>query len=269
MTGEPADREIRVERRERVAIATFDRPEVLNAFRGATYRRLLDILDEVSRDEELRVLVLTGAGRAFSSGTDLKELADEGAVRDDPTAARAAFDVERNQEITRRLIALPQITIAAVNGLAVGFGAELAISCDIRVASEDARFMFPEVKRALFLTNGVTWLLPRMVGLGRAMEWLASGRPVSATEALGAGLVTEIVGREHLLDLALDIAGAIAANAPLSVRMVKRALHAAHDDLETALAAETRDVLACRATADWREGLQSFAEKRPPRYRGA
>lgn len=259
--------DIRVERRDRVALVTFERPEVLNAFRGRTYDRLLEILSELAGDEDARAVVLTGSGRAFCAGTDLRELdADAAGASGGGEATR--FSVERNQEITRRLVALPQITIAAVNGLAVGFGAELAVASDIRVASEDARFAFPEVQRGLYLTNGVTWLLPRIVGLGRAMEWLATGRQVTAAEALGAGLVTEYVSRDRLLELAFDIAGAIAVCAPISVRMVKRALHDPPEDLEAALEAETRDVLVCRETEDWAEGVRSFLEKRRPEFRG-
>lgn len=254
--------EILFERRGHVAIGTFNRPEVLNAFRGSTYQRLLDILAEVAADEEIRVLVLTGAGRAFTSGTDLAEL-DEAAGGEE---ARAR--VERNQEITRRVVALPQITIAAVNGLAVGYGAELALACDLRIAATSARFMFPEVRRGLFLTNGVTWLLPRIVGRGVAMDWLTTGRDVSADEALAHGLVSRVDPDGVTLEEALELAGTIAANAPIPVRLVKRALRDGPPDLEAALAAETEAVLRCQDTRDWEEGVRSFLEKRDPRYEG-
>ncbi len=260
--------DIRLERRGNIAIVTFHRPEVLNAFNTATYRRLLDVLEELATEESVRVVILTGAGRAFCAGTDLRELGEDGALTDEASFESARRGVERNQEITRRLVTLDQVTIAAVNGYAVGFGAELAIACDIRVAAETAWFVFPEVERALFVTNGVTWMLPRIVGLGRAIEWLTTGRRISAAEALGAGLVTEYVTRDRLLELALDIGGVIAGNAPLSVRMTKRALQDRPASLEDALAAETRALLACRRAEDWEEGVLSFLEKRRPIYRG-
>lgn len=267
--------EILFERRDAIGIVTFNRPESLNAFRASTYERLIERLGDIATDDSIRVLVLTGAGRAFCAGTDLKELAEgipesgaaAGGAPDVPVD-RVGPNVELNQEVTRRLVALDQVTIAAVNGYAVGYGAELAIACDIRVAAESAWFVFPEVERALFVTNGVTWMLPRIVGLGRAMEWLTTARRISAAEALGAGLVTEYVTQDRLLELALDIGGAIARNAPFSVRMVKRALQDRPASLEDALATETRAVLACRELEDWREGVRSFIEKRPAVFRG-
>jgi len=244
-------------RHGRVAIVTFNRPDVLNAFKASTYERLLEVIAEVAADEGTRALVLTGAGRAFSSGTDLRELADAALVA-----------VERNQEITRRIVGLPQVTIAAVNGVAAGFGAELAVACDIRIAARSARFLFPEVRRGLYLTNGVTWLLPRIVGLGAAMDWLTTGRDVAAEEAHARGLVSRVVPDGSAAEAALELGEVIASNAPIPVRMIKRALYDDAPDLESALAAEIEAVVRCQETRDWEEGVRSFLEKREPEYEG-
>ncbi|MFQ5678777.1 MAG: enoyl-CoA hydratase/isomerase family protein [Gemmatimonadota bacterium] len=258
--------EILFEVRGPVGIATFHRPEVLNAFRQRTFERLLELLAEVGADGSLRVLLLTGSGRAFSSGIDLRELQGDGLGQGEPEV-RATL--ERTQEITRRLVDLPQVVIAAVNGPAVGFGAELSLGADLRVASEAAAFAFPEVRRAVFLTNGATWLLPRLVGVGRAMEWLVTGREISASEALSSGLVTEVLPADRLLEVAMERAERIAAHAPVSLRLVKRALNRSFQvGLEEALRTEIEGVLRCRESEDWEEGVRAFLEKRPPRFTG-
>jgi enoyl-CoA hydratase/carnithine racemase len=259
--------DISLEKQGHVALATFHRPEALNAFRQATLRDFLSLLDEVEADPSVRVLVLTGAGRAFSAGIDLKEIGQSAAGT--PSLAQLYGDLQTTQDVTRRMVHMPKVILSAINGLAVGIGVEIALASDIRLASERATFTFAEVKRALFETNGVMYLLPRLIGQGRALHLLLTGETIEAQEALSAGLVTRVLPQEQLLDAALDIARTIAANAPLSVRLVKQVMQRTYDlDLEAVMQLEVDGMLQCYGSEDLAEGIASFVEKRPPVYRG-
>jgi enoyl-CoA hydratase/carnithine racemase len=250
-----------------LAIATFDRPHRLNAARAETRRQLLALLDEVARTDAVRVLVLTGEGRAFCAGDDLKEL--HGASNGQRSLDEARESALLFQEVTRRVVGLHKPIIAALNGLAVGFGAELAVACDLRVAAESASFTFPEAKRGLFVTNGLLYLLPRLVGHGRAMELMLTGRTMDAVEAHAAGLVTHLVPDGQALEAALDVASTIAASAPITVRLLKQhAARARELDLEGAMALEVEALVQCMASEDLAEGTKAFLEKRPPRFMG-
>ncbi|MGD9080077.1 MAG: enoyl-CoA hydratase-related protein, partial [Desulfobacterales bacterium] len=155
------------------------------------------------------------------------------------------------------------------NGLAVGIGAEFALACDIRMASEQAYFGFPEVKRALFFTNGVMYFLPKLVGLGRAKDWLLTGEKISARDALEAGLVTAVLPADKLMPSVFGKSNIIAANAPLSIRLTKEAFEQTNEmDLESILKLEEDSVVACHASEDFFEGARAFIEKRDPVYKG-
>jgi enoyl-CoA hydratase/carnithine racemase len=250
-----------------IALATFNRPAVLNAFRGTMFTRLVEILADVRDDPAVRVLVITGNGRAFSSGIDLEEQAQLFSTSIDYTAARVALD--DLQAITHQLRDLSKPVIAAINGLAVGVGAELAIASDIRLASQDAYIMFAEVKRGLFETNGVMYFLPRLVGMGRAVEMLMTGDKIPAAEALAAGLVTRVYSPDDLLPQALALAGRIAANAPISLRLLKQVMARSYDlSLDDVMRLESDGMIECLYSDDFQEGVHSFLEKRAPNYRG-
>jgi enoyl-CoA hydratase/carnithine racemase len=254
-------------KKDSIAIATFNRPDVLNAFRQATLHEFITILDDVKADDTIRVLVITGKGRAFSAGIDLKEMANStGDVR----SLKQEYDkLQAIQDVTRRMVQLPKIIIAAVNGIAVGIGVETALASDIRLAADKATFAFTEVKRALFETNGVMYILPRLVGLGRAMQMLLTGETVSAQDALHAGLVTHVVAHKQLMEYAMNMARTIAANAPLSVRLVKQTMQKTYDlDLEAVMQMEVDGMMQCYRSKDLVEGLNAFIEKRPPVYKG-
>lgn len=255
------------ERRGAVALITFNRPEVLNALRGETVVALHELLHGIEQDPALRAVVFTGAGRAFSTGRDLKEqdaLSATPAVRDDVVAT-----IEQYQELTRRLTRMHKVVISAINGVAVGIGAELATASDIRLASPQARIAFPEVRRALFLTNGVLYRLPRIVGLGRAADWVLSGRTVEADELLATGFVSRMVEGESLVANALETAMSLAANAPISTRLAKVLLGRAYEvDLEMMLELEREALADCIESDDYREGMKAFLEKREPNYTG-
>jgi len=259
--------DILYEKKDGIAIATFNRPAVLNAFQQATLREFINILDDVKADNAVRVLIITGNGRAFSAGIDLKEMANSSS---DVRSVKQEYDeLQAIQDVTRRMVNLPKIIIAAVNGIAIGIGVETALASDIRLAADNATFAFTEVKRALFETNGVMYILPRLVGLGRAMQLLLTGEIVSAQDALNAGLVTRVVAQEQLMEYAIDMAHTIAANAPLSVRLVKLTMQKTYDlDLEAVMQLEVDGMMQCSRSEDLIEGFNAFLEKRPPIYKG-
>jgi enoyl-CoA hydratase/carnithine racemase len=255
------------ESRDGVGLLTFNRPARLNACRLQTYRELHAALEEVRQDDAVRVLVLRGAGRAFCVGDDLKEARDllgAGTPLD-----QWREEIERLQDITRRIVQMPKPVIAAVQGHAVGFGAEVAIASDIRLAADDARFVFTEVTRGLYPSNGVLYRLPRLAGLGRAVEWLLTGSAIPAAEALAAGLVTHVIPSAELPSQALEVAARLAANAPIPLRLLKQHLAKIYDvDFEAALRLEVDGLLECLGSQDVAEGIRAFTEKRRPVYRG-
>jgi enoyl-CoA hydratase/carnithine racemase len=259
--------DILYEKKDGIAIATFNRTAVLNAFRQATLREFKSILDDVQTDDTISVLIITGNGRAFSAGIDLKEVATSSS--EVQTLKQEYDELQAIQDVTRRMVHLPKIIIAAVNGIAVGIGVETALASDIRLAANKSTFAFTEVKRALFETNGVMYFLPRLVGLGRAIQILLTGEIVSAQDALKAGLVTRVVAQEQLMEYAIDMAQTIAANAPLSVRLVKQTMQKTYDlDLEAMMQLEVDGMMQCNRSEDLVEGLNAFLEKRPPVYKG-
>ncbi len=250
-----------------VAVITFNRPDVLNAFRAQTMTELDALFRRVEGSASLRALVLTGAGRAFSAGRDLKDydaLTAHTPVHDEIVAA-----VEQYQGLTRCLTRMDKVVICALNGAAVGVGAELAVAADVRLAAPQARIAFPEVRRALFLTNGVMYRLPRIVGLGRATEWVLSGRLVDAHEMQASGLVSRVVDAASLVATALETASEMAANAPIPMRLAKELLNRAYDvDLETMLGLERDACVRCVFSEDVREGVRAFLQKRQPTFTG-
>lgn len=253
-------------KKDGVAIATLSRPESLNAFRTQTFTDLNAVLEDVRIDDSVRVLILTGNGRAFSSGADLKEM---GSSMLTSSLEEQRANLETYQYLTRTMLALPKTIICAVNGLAVGVGVEIALASDIRIASSEASFTFAEAKRGLFQTNGVMFLLPRLIGAGRAAHIMLTGERVLADRALEYGMVTQVVAPDELENAAREIAATIAANAPISVRLVKQVLQQSLEcTLEQSLDLETAGMLECLASQDLIEGTQSFIEKRIPVYHG-
>ena len=259
--------DILYETQDQIAVITFNRPEVLNVFRRSMFQTLLDLFEKIEKDDSIRVILLTGAGRAFSAGIDLDEVSHlfDGTM----TMEQARAELNEMQELTRRMVNLPKPIISAINGVAVGVGAEVAIASDIRIASQMASFEFAEVKRGLFETNGVMHRLPRLIGMGRAAQVMLTGERISARSALDMGLITRVLPTEMLMREALEIARSLAANAPISMRLVKQVLHKSYDlDLESVMQLETEGTLECIASEDLKEGVTAFLEKRAPIYKG-
>jgi len=262
-----SEQDILFEKEDAVALVTLNRPEALNAFRTTMFSRLLDILADAAADEQIRVMVITGNGRAFSAGIDLKEQAQF--ARGDLSLEEAERSLREGQKLTRQMAQFPKPIIAALNGLAIGVGAEVAIASDIRVASETAYFLFAEAKRALFQTNGVLYFLPRLIGHGRALEMVLTGDKYDAQHALQAGLVTHVRPAEELRGFALSMARRIAANAPLTLKLLKTGLQRSQQlDLEGVMEVEVESMMACYRSEDFKEGVLSFAEKRDPVFQG-
>jgi 2-(1,2-epoxy-1,2-dihydrophenyl)acetyl-CoA isomerase len=247
-----------------VATLTLDRPEALNALTVAVKVALREALERIAADRTVRVVILTGAGRAFCAGQDLAE-------RDLPDAAPLDVELrERYNPIIRALRSMGQPVIAAVNGVAAGAGASLAFACDLRIASEDARFVLAFGRIGLVPDSGATWFLPRLVGAARAAEIALVGDPIDAEAALRIGLVSRVVQGDQLIAQARELADRIAAGAPLAQALTKHALERATTiDLETALEGEAKLQGLAGASADHAEGLAAFREKRVPRFTGS
>jgi methylglutaconyl-CoA hydratase len=251
------------DRDSHVATLTLNRPEALNAISRQLAAELLATCNALADRDDVWVVIVTGAGdRAFCAGADLKE---RRMLSPQERSAHTA-DIEAAAEA---LAALPMPTIAAVRGFALAGGSELAIACDLRIAAQDAMLGFPEVKIGIFPGAGGALRLPRIVGGGTARDLLFTGRRVTAEEALRLRLVDRLVPAESVLESAGELAGSIAANAPLAVRAVKRALEVSHgSSFEDARRAVNALRAALDNTEDYEEGLTAFAERRPPRFTG-
>ena len=252
---------ILVERDAPVVTLTLNRPDKLNAIDLAMLDALEAALGAIERDPEVRAVILTGAGRAFSAGADIKEwtaLTPLEFGRSWGLRGHALFD---------RLAALPPPVIAALNGIAFGGGLELALCADLRIAGEGARLGLPEVTIAALPGWGGTQRLPRLIGPGRAKHMILTGQPVDAAKAEAWGLVTEVLPPDALLPRARELALQVAANAPVAVQASKRLIDAATPTTPAATL-ETQAGALCGATADAKEGRASFLERRPPRYLG-
>lgn len=246
-----------------IATVTLRRPEALNALNGDQLTALLASATTLSADATVRAVILTGEGqRAFAAGADIKEMAEM-----DPVQALAFTRL--GHAVTSAISGAPQPWIAAVNGVALGGGCELALACDIRVASLNAAFGQPEVMLGVIPGWGGTQRLPRLIGAGVASELILTGRRIGADEALRIGLVGAVYPLEDLLDQANAIARTIASNAPAAVQAAKRAIAMIHDtDMAAGLAFEAQAFALSFATADQKEGMAAFIGKRTPEFTG-
>src|SRR5918992_407018 len=251
---------VRVERDERIAVVTLDRPEQLNALSTQLMNELVGVLEELDADPGIRCIVLTGSERAFAAGADIDEMADATAM--DMLAQRR---VEQWDAI--RTLRTP--LVAAVSGWCLGGGCELAMACDLIVASESAKFGQPETGLGIIPGAGGTQRLTRAVGKAKAMDVILTGRFLDAREAERAGLVARVVAPEAWLDEAKRVAQEIAAKGPVAQRLAKEAVNRAFEStLETGLDFERKALYLAFASEDAKEGLTAFTEKRKPNFRG-
>lgn len=250
-----------------VATLTLNRPERLNALGDTLREDLHDAVLRATGDPQIRAIVLTGAGKGFCSGGDVKAMNEAREARTErPVLDKVAPLRDR---VLLAMRDAPQPIIAAVNGAAAGAGMNLALACDIRLAATTARFGETFVKRGLHPDWGGTYFLPRMVGMAKACELIFTGEMLDAQEALRLGIVSAVYPPEDLLPAAHDLAARIAAGPPIAVRLARRALyHNQGADLQSALEFETFAQNVCSETEDAREGIRAFVDKRAPRFHG-
>ena len=255
--------DLRIEIADAVATITLDRPDALNALTVALKEELLVALEGVAADPAVRAVVLTGAGRAFCAGQDLRE-------RLQPDAAPLDTEIRvRYNPLIRAMRGMPKPIVGAINGIAAGAGASLAFACDIRIAADGASFLLAFGRVGLIPDSGATWLLPRLVGGAKAAELALTAEPLSAVDAERFGLVARVVPADALLAEAHALAARLAAGAPLALALTKRALDRGWEaTLEEQLETEAESQGAAGATADHAEGIAAFLERRPPRFTG-
>ncbi|MBW1998677.1 MAG: enoyl-CoA hydratase/isomerase family protein [Deltaproteobacteria bacterium] len=240
-----------------IAVIKLNRPNVLNAMDRRLWSDLESALETAEKDPDVKVLIITGEGRAFSTGADLKE-----SKKRTPEEYRKYL--ENLQEISRRLIRFEKPTIAAINGYALGSGYELTLACDLRIAAEDAKIGSPEARVSSSVTGGAMRLLQELVGPGKARELLFTAEYIDGREAERIGLVNRAVPRENLMEEAFRLAEKIARNSSFSTKMIKRGLNMASDgtSLEALMDYEVEACLACVSTKEREESLKTFEERK-------
>jgi len=251
------------EKKGTIGILTINRPEKMNALSNQLTSELKMVLENIESDEKLRVLIITGAGdKAFMAGADINELV----IRDALIGRKVS---KERQDLFSRIENLAVPVIAAVNGYALGGGLELALASSIRICSERAQFGAPEVKLGIIPGDGGTQRLPRLVGLGRAMEMILSGDFIDAQEAYRIGLANKVVPHENLMEKTLELADKIASRPPLAVRFAKEAVNlSVGSGFESGYALESYlHALSC-TTEDKKEGVSAFLEKRKGEFKG-
>ena len=251
---------ILTETRGRVGLVTLNRPGAMNALNNTLTRELMDALEAFDNDDAVGAMVITGNQKAFAAGADIKEMADK--------TVREMYD---NDPIANfgRIRAIRKPVIAAVSGWALGGGCEIAMSCDMIVASETAKFGQPEITIGVIPGAGGTQRLTRAVGKAIAMEVILNNRTLSAAEALQFGLINRVVPAEAYLDEALKLAEEVASRAPAAIRSAKKMINQAYEQfLGEALSEEKKEFYNLFTTEDQKEGMRAFAEKRKPQWKG-
>ena len=250
---------VEVTKKNNIAVITMNRPEALNALNKAVFAEFEAALDDVEKDNDVYVVIITGAGRAFIAGADIGEMAPMN------VAEGLAFS-ELGNRILLRVDLMEKPTIAAVNGFALGGGCEMALACDIRLASEKAKFGQPEVGLGIIPGFGGTQRMARIIGTG-AMELIYTADTIDANRALEIGMVNHVVPADQLMDEAMKLAEKICKNAQKAIRASKLAIRRGMDcDISTAVSYEALAFATCFGTEDQKEGMQAFLEKRKEKH---
>lgn len=245
------------EKEDRIALIKLNRPEVLNAMNKQLWLDFQVALEDVKNDPKIKALIITGEGRAFSTGADLKE----SKVRSIEEYREYLVEL---QETSKKIIRFEKPTIAAINGYALGSGYELALACDIRISAEEARIGSPEAKVTSSVTGGAMRLVQDLIGPGKAKELLFTGEYIDGKEAQRIGLVNRAVPLDRLMDEAREMAEKIVENSAFSIKMIKKGLHLARGEvsLEALMDYEIEACLACVSTKERRESLKDFEERK-------
>lgn len=248
---------IQFEKREHIGFITISRPKFLNALNSDTIKELNEVVDSLEQDNEIYCVIITGAGeKAFVAGADISEM------RNMNVQEARSFGMLGNS-VFRKIEGLGKPVIAAVNGYALGGGCELSLSCDIRIASENAKFGQPEVTLGITPGFGGTQRLARIVGTGKAKEIIFTGSNIDAAEAYRIGLVNKVVPKEKLMEEAVNMAKKIASNAPIAVSLCKTAIdRGIQSDIDTAVSMESSLFAECFSTEDQKDAMTAFVEKR-------
>jgi enoyl-CoA hydratase/carnithine racemase len=261
------DSDVLYEVADGVATLTLNRPERMNTISGPMLDRLTELLVQANGDPAVRVVVLTGTGRAFCAGLDLNSATKGEGIGSSAGVSPATIDL-RNTPPTV-LFAMDKPTICALNGSAAGYGMDMAIGCDIRIMAEGAKLAAAFVKRGVVPESGGTWLLPRLLGWAKAAELVFTGRTLTAQDSLDLGLANQVVPDGEVAAAAQAMAREIAANAPLAVQASKRMMRMGLDEtFETHVQHVYLQLLPLFRTADFQEGMRSFLEKRPAAFTG-
>ena len=250
-----------LEKEDRLAVIKMNRPDALNALNSETFHELNAVFDELAKEEKIEVIIITGEGKAFVAGADIVEMQNMNGQQS------RTFSM-LGQQVFRRMETMDQIFIGAINGFALGGGCEYAMACDIRIASEKAKFGQPEVNLGVTPGFAGTQRLPRLVGMAKAKELLLTGDMIKADEALQFGLVNKVVAPEALMDEARQMADKILSKGPISIKMVKACVNRGmQTDIDTGGAIEADAFGLCFASGETKEGMSAFLEKRDAKFR--
>lgn len=255
-----------LEKQEGIAVLTFNRPEKLNAITSEMFRILPKLFKELGEDDEVHVLIITGAGKAFCAGADVGEMDSDAPLA---SALTRGEKLQAMGAFVTLLYNLEKPVIAAINGVAAGAGVSIALVSDIRIASENARFRMAFVHRGLIPDCGATFSMPRLIGAGKSFELMYTGDIIDAKEAERIGLVNKVVPAANLMDEANALAKRLAKSPSLTLAQIKRAVHSGlMNNLEEQLYFESYAQDFCQRTEDFKEGVSSFLEKREPQFKG-
>ena len=244
----------------KLGLINLNRPKVLNAINRQMVSDILSVMEDFDENDQVRVIVLCGNGRAFAAGADIDEMAADDAID---------FELRNQFKDWDRLARIKKPIIGAVQGFALGGGFELALCCDLLLAADDAEFGFPEVNLGVMPGAGGTQRLTKLVGKTKAMEWLFTGKRISARDALQFGIINRIVAKEVLMEETLKFAGEVADQAPLSIRLIKESVLKAVDvSLDEGMQFERKNFYLLFSTEDQKEGMSAFQEKRKANFKG-
>lgn len=251
-----------------IAILTLNRPDRLNTISGPMLAQLTQLLIKANEDPAVRVLILTGTGRAFCAGLDLVDATKGSGIGSESQASHISVNIDLRNTPPTVLFAMDKPTICALNGAAAGYGMDTAMGCDIRMMGESAKLAAAFVKRGVVPESGGTWILPRLIGWSKAAELIFTGRTLNAQQSLEMGLATHVVPDAELMTRARELAAEIAANAPLAVQSAKRLMRMGmNETFNDHVHHVYLQFLQLIRTQDFREGMTSFLEKRPAEFK--